>query len=340
MDLPSKPTAIDLFCGAGGMSLGFSDAGFNVVGAIDIDKVHVATYKFNHPTTEVLCDDLRDVTGDDIKAGCKIYQPQIDLVFGGCPCQGFSIGGKRSLTDQRNNLLIHFARLITELKPKYFVLENVKGLLSLKYRGILKRFTQQLESCNYQIKYPIRSINAANYSIPQNRERVFIMGCQMGYKLPEYPTPLREKVTVWDAIASLPEIEDYPELLHQDWIYWQGRCYSGCLRTIHSPEVIARFAATLPGKREPVSRFLKLDPNGIANCLRAGTPTSNGGHTAPRPIHPYTPRCISVREAARLHSFPDSYEFHPTKWYGFRQIGNSVPPLMAHAIASQILKVL
>jgi DNA (cytosine-5)-methyltransferase 1 len=112
------------------------------------------------------------------------------------------------------------------------------------------------------------------------------------------------------------------------------------LRTKHSPESIERFASTPHGKNEPISRFYKLDPDGLCNTLRAGTASNKGAFTSPRPIHPFVPRCITVREAARLHSFPDWFRFHPTKWHGFRQIGNSVPPLLAQAVAEEIIKVL
>ncbi|MFM6055520.1 MAG: DNA cytosine methyltransferase, partial [Sphaerospermopsis kisseleviana] len=111
------------------------------------------------------------------------------------------------------------------------------------------------------------------------------------------------------------------------------------LRTKHSPASEERFASTPHGKNEPISRFYKLDPDGLCNTLRAGTASNKGAFTSPRPIHPFTPRCITVREAARLHSFPDWFRFHPTKWHGFRQIGNSVPPLLAQAVAAEIIKV-
>ena len=112
------------------------------------------------------------------------------------------------------------------------------------------------------------------------------------------------------------------------------------LRTNHTSNSIERFTKTPPGKREPISRFLKLHPDGLCNTLRAGTPSHRGSYTSPRPIHPVTPRCITVREAARLHSYPDWFRFHVTKWHGFRQIGNSVPPLLAKAVAQEIMQVL
>ncbi|MFN9406829.1 MAG: DNA cytosine methyltransferase, partial [Dolichospermum sp.] len=163
-------------------------------------------------------------------------------------------------------------------------------------------------------------------------------------------------------------IENYPELYQQDWIitefsnpsnyakklrnleivknnYSYQRQYdhnllTSSLRSKHSPESMERFASTPHGKIESISRFHKLDPHGLCNTLRAGTPSNKGAFTSPRPIHPFIPRCITVREAARLHSYPDWFRFHPTKWHGFRQIGNSVPPLLAQAVAEEIIQVL
>jgi DNA (cytosine-5)-methyltransferase 1 len=174
--------------------------------------------------------------------------------------------------------------------------------------------------------------------------------------------------TVWDALQDLPEIEKYDELYQRDWVVadfgkpsiygrllrglsstdndysyqrqYDSRILTSSLRTKHNLASMTRFTATPHGKIEKISRFHKLDPQGICNTLRAGTPSNRGAFTSPRPIHPFIPRCITVREAARLHSYPDWFRFHVTKWHGFRQIGNSVPPLLAKAVAGEIMKSL
>src|SRR5207244_3649928 len=115
---------------------------------------------------------------------------------------------------------------------------------------------------------------------------------------------------------------------------------SSRLPTSHTPLSQKRFQATAAGETEPVSRFLKLDPMGVCNTLRAGTGSDRGAFTSPRPIHPHSPRCITVREAARLHSYPDWFRFHATKWHGFRQVGNSVPPLLARAVAAELVRAM
>ncbi len=247
-----------------------------------------------------------------------------------------------------------------ELQPRYFIMENVRGFLAAKHAGLRKRFCDAISKAGYEMRNPIRALNAADYGVPQRRIRAFIIGCAMGEVLPEYPTPNEcARPTVHDAIGDLalldrhcPDctLDVYAGPLGPESVFARalrrfpggktvGRL-SGCLRTIHSSTVVARFRATKPGEWEVISRYFRLAWNGISPTLRAGTGPDHGSHTAPRPIHPVRPRCITVREAARLHTFPDWFVFHPTKWHSFRQIGNSVPPYLAKAVASQIQRIL
>jgi DNA (cytosine-5)-methyltransferase 1 len=263
-------------------------------------------------------------------------------------------------------------------------MENVKGMTVGKHKEFIAEIIDTFENNGYKVNHNYQVLNAANYGVPQNRERLFLLGCRRDLELPNYPDKITHPAklntnskkavklpatpTVWEALQDLPTIENYPELLQQDWVlaefgkpskygmkmrnlciannnYSYSRKFdhhilTSSLRTKHSPASEERFASTPHGKNEPISRFYKLDPDGLCNTLRAGTASNKGAFTSPRPIHPFTPRCITVREAARLHSFPDWFRFHPTKWHGFRQIGNSVPPLLAQAVAAEIIKVL
>jgi DNA (cytosine-5)-methyltransferase 1 len=367
-----RPIAVDLFAGVGGMTLGFEQAGFDVLASLEIDPIHCAIHKFNFPFWTVLCKSVEDTTGTEIRNNSKIADQEIDVVFGGPPCQGFSLIGKRAFDDPRNSLVFHFIRLVVELNPKFFVLENVKGMTVGKHKEFIAEIINQFSASGYQVNHNYQVLNAANYGVPQNRERLFLLGCRHDLELPKYPEkitfPHQKSPTVWDALQDLPEIEKYAELYQQDWIlaefgkpsnyakkmrnlskgknnYSYKRQYdptllTSSLRTKHSPESVERFASTPHGKIEPISRFHKLDPHGLCNTLRAGTASNKGAFTSPRPIHPFIPRCITVREAARLHSYPDWFRFHPTKWHGFRQIGNSVPPLLAQAVAEEIIQIL
>lgn len=384
MSNEKRPIAVDLFAGAGGMTLGFEQAGFDVLAAVELDPVHCATHQFNFPFWSILCKSVEDTTGSEIRNLSAIGDQEIDVVFGGPPCQGFSLIGKRSVDDPRNKLVFHYIRLVLELQPKFFVLENVKGMTLGKHQEFITEIINQFEQNGYQVRKEYKVLNAAEYGVPQNRERLFLLGSRHDRELPNYPSPITAKLgkikqlnifhqlplcpTVWDALQDLPEVENYPELYERDWVVadwgnksdygmklrcleftsddysyqrqYDSRILTSSLRTKHSLESIKRFESTPHGKTELISRFYKLDPKGISNTLRAGTASNRGAFTSPRPIHPFTPRCITVREAARLHSYPDWFRFHATKWHGFRQIGNSVPPLLAKAVAAEIMKVL
>jgi DNA (cytosine-5)-methyltransferase 1 len=385
-----RPIAVDLFAGAGGMTLGFEQAGFDVLASVEIDPIHCATHEFNFPLCSILCKDVALLTGSEIRKNSAIGRREIDVVISGSPCQGFSLMGKRDVDDPRNSLIFHFQRLVLELKPKFFVMENVPGITAGEHKQLLNILISSFLESGYQVEEKYQVLNAAHYGVPQARKRLFLIGCKKKYELPKYPQPItflprtkaKTKIlkrpkkapnlpavpTVWEAIGDLPEVENYSELLYGDSIiasYGKSSSYASILRQIdyldddysydrefdrriltsslrtqHSPECMARFAATPQGEKEPISRFYKLHPEGVCNTLRAGTDRGRGAFTSPRPIHPQTPRCITVREAARLHSYPDWFRFHRTKWHGFRQVGNSVPPLLAKAVGSEIIRAL
>ena len=362
----NRPIGIDLFAGAGGMSLGFEQAGFDIAAAVEIDPIHCATHEYNFPHTTTICASVLDLTGDEIRSRSQLGSREIDVVFGGAPCQGFSLMGKRVFDDLRNQLVFHYVRLVKELNPKYCVFENVKGLTLGKHAQFLDELIESLGNAGYDVLTPYQVLNAADYGVPQDRRRLFLIGTRKGLTVPQYPQPHQTKTAVWEAIGDLPNADNFNVLNNVDRVSVQWETHSQyarklrcldldpddysyqrkfdpnlltcSLRTEHTGASRARFEATLPGKTESISRFRKLHPHGLCNTLRAGTDSARGAHTSPRPIHPYLPRVITVREAARLHSYPDWFRFHATKWHGCRQIGNSVPPLLARAVASELLK--
>jgi len=373
-----RPIGVDLFAGAGGMSLGFEQAGFDVAAAVEYDPVHCATHEFNFPDCAAICRSVAHIDGKYIRDRSRIGDRAVDVLFGGAPCQGFSMIGKRALDDPRNALVRHFVRLVVDLKASYFVFENVRGLTIGAHRKFLEEIIGEFRKSGYRVLEDYRVLNAAHHGVPQNRQRLFLMGARKGLPLPEYPEATHEvnsgkdagnlfrrsTPTVWDALRDVPEADDYEELLHRDWVKarfkksteysaplrgdeadpndysvpreFDASLLTSSLRTVHTDLSKKRFLETRPGDTEPVSRFHKLDPRGVCNTIRAGTASDHGAFTSPRPIHPYSPRCITVREAARLHSYPDWFRLHVTKWHGFRQIGNSVPPLLARAVASKV----
>jgi DNA (cytosine-5)-methyltransferase 1 len=363
-----RPIGIDLFAGAGGLSLGFEQAGFDIAAAVEIDPIHCATHEYNFPNSTAICASVVNMSGDEIRHKANLGDADIDVVFGGAPCQGFSMIGKRALDDPRNQLVFHYVRLVSELQPKYFVFENVKGLTLGKHAEFLCELIVALDNVGYDVQRPYQVLNAADYGIPQDRKRLFVIGARRGLRVPNYPKSHEQRTTVWEAIGDLPDADGFDELSTVDEVRakWKTKAtYAQCLRgleldakdfgytrefdlntltsslrTEHTELSKQRFVATEHGKTEPISRFRKLPPDGLCNTLRAGTDSARGAFTSPRPIHPFLPRVITVREAARLHSYPDWFRFHKTKWHGFRQIGNSVPPLLGRAVASEIIRVL
>ena len=363
-----RPIGIDLFAGCGGLSLGFEQAGFDIVAAVEIDPIHAAVHEYNFPRAKTICADIRNITGNEIRDLAGIGNRDVDIVFGGAPCQGFSMIGKRALDDPRNQLIGHFLRIVSDIRPKYCVLENVKGLTVGKHAQFLQELIEELENIHYKVLLPYRVLNAADFGVPQNRERLFLLAAREDQKLPDYPRPLSARVTIEDAISDLPDADAFDGLLLDDSVSvtWQTEKYYArqlrglCLdesdfgygrefdenrltasrRTIHGEVSKERFLAAPQGETEPHSRFFKLAWGGQSNTLRAGTDSARGGFTSPRPIHPTLPRVITVREAARIHSYPDWFRFNKTKWHGFREIGNSVPPRLARAVASMIIDAL
>ena len=371
-----RPIAVDLFSGVGGFSLGFEQAGYDVVAAVDSEKKHVETYLRNFPSCIARCLDLSSVSGEQLRNDLGIGRKHIDVILAGPPCQGFSLIGKRIPGDPRNLLLSELARLIAELAPSYFVVENVAGILFGNAKESLDTFVRHVEAAGYAVVKPIQVLDAAEFGVPQRRRRVFVLGHMSGTPSPRYPKPSNpydkmgnnDGPKIWDAISDLPRIASYEYLRETDAYHGalgkpttyaktmrgdvadpedfsarrnrNGNGLSGCMRTSHTAKTISRFEKTQQGCCEEVSRFYRLHKNGLAPTLRAGTGPAQGSFMAPRPIHPFQDRCITVREAARLQSFPDWFSFHSTKWHAFRQIGNSVPPLLARAVAKSLLRAL
>jgi len=377
-----RPIAVDLFSGAGGLSLGFEQAGFDVLAAVEVDPIHAATHKFNFPYCTVIPRSVRSLSATDIRAASGIGGRTIDLVFGGPPCQGFSLIGQRAFDDPRNSLVREFVRIVAELSSSYFLFENVKGLTVGRHRQLLRELVAEFDANGYSTLIPWRVLNAAHFGVPQDRERLFLLGVRHGLPLPHYPLattvphpqgpdlgllPLGPSCE--DALGDLPDPERFPDLSEQDSVIadgwgppsdyarelrcltdsawhlgyrrrWDPQYLTASATTEHTAISRRRFLATEPGQVEPISRFFRLDRQGIANTLRAGTDSARGAFTSPRPIHYDGNRCVTVREMARLHGFPDWFRFHRTKWHGARQVGNAVPPPLARALAGAFIEAL
>ncbi len=339
-----RPIAIDLFCGAGGMAVGFEQAGFDIALAVDIDGHHAATHARNFPYGTTLCKSIVDLTTEHVREAVGA-DAEVDLIFGGPPCQGFSNMGLRDTKDPRNTLVDQFVRIVTEVRPRAFVMENVPGMLAGDTAVVLERAISSFEAAGYRIVKPVRVLDASEFGVPQKRRRLFVLGIRsdidgdLSYPI-ERCQGQPDRPTVWDAISDLPDVEKYDSLLIEDEICydkppkssyakvarsaepdpsdfshprsWPAEICSGVLRIKHAAKSVELYSATPQGQMVPGHKLPKLTVDGICPTLRAGSDSTHGSHTAPRPIHPKLPRCITAREAARLHGFPDWFWFFPS----------------------------
>jgi DNA (cytosine-5)-methyltransferase 1 len=363
-----QPRVIDLFCGAGGLSLGAYRAGFDVVGSIDFDQRAIGTHKLNFPKGTHLCAEVETISGASLVGLAKGKTP--DGIIGGPPCQGFSRMGARQAGDPRNRLFWHFFRLIKETKPKFFIAENVIGLTDQQYKPLVNEALDLVRTeydtlCSF-------AMCASSFGVPTKRQRVFFIGMRRDLAIEVKWTDFFPKkstyTTVAEAFTGLPcrvreswqtEAQSWRKVRSIDNEYtkiinrqvkgvgekhaldrFDQRLVSGFLGTVHSENVKHRYARLEQGKTDSISKAQRLKLDGQCPTLRAGTGPERGSYQAVRPIHPTEPRVITPREAARLQGFPDWFVFPPTKWHSFRQIGNSVSPLVSEYILRKCRKVI
>lgn len=346
-----KPSVIDLFAGVGGLSLGFEKQGFEVLIANEYDKSIAAAYTENHRNTKMI---VGDITSLDLKEIFGPYAGKVDVVIGGPPCQGFSQKGQRkTIHDERNFLFKYYVAVVELVKPKYFVMENVPNLLTAEGGYFFREIEELFNKMGYSLEHGV--LNASDYGVPQNRRRAVIIG-KLNGAAPKLPEPQSKKVTIWDAISDLAYLEsgegtdkqeyrnapesDYEKLLRGD----STKLYNHVV-TKHSPLALERLAMIPPNAGKEVlpkehltksiysgtwSRMRK-DEISVTITTRFDTPSS-GKFT-----HPFLDRAITVREAARIQSFPDDFRFVGNKGSQMKQVGNAVPPLLAAAIAKVIM---
>jgi len=358
----SRLRAVDLFCGAGGMSRGLemSRAVRVVAGVEHAPRAH-ASFKANHPEVRAFASpmDIHDVTGDAVLEQAEV--DSVDLVVGGPPCQGFSNAGYRDASDVRNSLVFQFVRLISELRPRHFVMENVVGMLSFRISPremVMDRLARELHDLGYALnvvpglpeQWKRAVVDAADYGVPQHRRRVILLGALDGAPPVLQPTHaprdrarmlgLRPHVTVGEALADLPEPlrdepQPYGEVPPSSEFARLMRAGSEALHdhvpTKHRPGMPERMAEQRAG--EPLydswaHAWVRLDPD-------EPSPTVKENHNAPF-VHPWRARVTTPRECARLQSFPDTFHFEGPKSQKLVQIGNAVPPLLGLAIARAV----
>lgn len=424
MHAMAKLKTIDLFAGAGGMSEGFRQAGFDTLFANDHEKPAIATFRRNHPSAETSSDNIETLDAETIRQRLGLSIGDLDVLIGGPPCQGFSTYGKRDEEDSRNQLYMHFIRFLEAFQPKAFVIENVTGILSMSEGRVVQDICSRIREFGYGCT--VWTLDAREYGVPQRRRRVFITGMANGGKL-AIPSPtnslkvesdtsadlfggsLPPPLTIHDAISDLPATTLKPRETHQALEYGsrpqsnyqrQMRGSSKALTHHSSKQMLGirrlRLALMHPGdygtkieerlaktglpedvidrmlggeglrdinecrkqdreKEIALRAMLKagntslddiksfMDSQGFANKYRrlkwdepSHTLVAHMARDCSDFVHPLIDRFISVREAARLQSFPDSYYFEDSQFCQLRQIGNAVPPLLAKAVAGSV----
>lgn len=307
LQVVKAPTVISTFAGCGGSSLGFKLAGYKELLAVEWDDNAVATFKLNFPGVPVFHGDIAKLTGDECLKLAGIKRGELDVLDGSPPCQGFSTSGQRKFNDHRNSLFQEYARLLAELQPRAFLMENVTGMVKGVMKQAYLRIVQTLRQAGYQVKGEV--MNAMFYNVPQSRERVIIIGVRNDLNIaPSHPNPQTHPITVKQAFDGIQDSGDAPTLSPLYVKYWHAAGQGGTV-----------------GKQDCVTRLWE---NKVARTVQKSE--GNGA-----PYHPTQCRAISTLERKRLFSFPDSFKFL-NRASATERMGNSVPPNLARAIAEHI----
>ena len=376
----SSRTAIDLFSGVGGLTLGLQNAGFRVRLAVDLDSACEATHRRNFPELPFLRADIQGISAHDVRLAASLNDGELDLLAGGPPCQGFSIIGQRELLDPRNSLLHHFIRVAEELRPKILLIENVPGLATLARGAALRAIGDAFDAAGYSVD--VAELLAAQYGVPQMRWRMFFIGWRRdlassgGFPAPTHgtwgigdlvpnrtvtPQAAEGFLTIRDAIGDLPPLDagSTARQYHSapDGPYQQAMRLHA-FDELHNhyaarlaPQNIDRIRRLAPGddwrslpvellppgmrralRKDHTRRFRRMQWTGVARSIITRFRDPKSGEY----IHPEQDRTISIREAARIQSFPDWFIFEGTNSQQYDQVGNAVPPLLAKAIGLEL----
>lgn len=365
-----KFSVVDLFCGAGGLSEGFTQAGFEILAANDFDGNAAETFKLNHADTKFYDGPIQGISTDEMLEAAGLQTGELDVLIGGPPCQAFSVyNHQRGMHDERSGLFREYLRMVEGLMPKIVVMENVTGITSVAEGRAVNEIYRSLETLGFHVEH--RVLKAEEYGVPQERRRIFFVGVRDGQKVDwPMPTHFREEdlftrtskqeplVTVWDAISDLPKLKIKEGEEESEYLSEPGSVFQELMRR-RSRKIynhVAPFLADINIRR---LRYIpqggswrdipvQLLPAGMKKAKRSDH-TKRYGRLHPDGlastiltkcdlhwgafIHPTQERSLTVREAARFQSFPDRFRFTGSRVEQFRQVGNAVPPLLARAVA-------
>ena len=368
-------SAIDLFAGAGGLSIGFRDAGFEILAANDFDPDAARTFVLNHPETAFIPGPIQGIKATELLGAAGLRREQLDVLIGGPPCQAFSVyNHQRGMHDERSGLFREYTRIVEGLMPRFVVMENVTGITSIEGGRAVEEIHDRLHGLGYHVE--ARILKAEEYGVPQERRRIFFIGVRDGETV-KWPEPthgaatdlftrhLLPLVTVADAISDLPALElggggesmpyelppqsDYQRALRRDSTHVSNHVapllaevnrermkyipQGGSWRDL--PHHLLPAGMKLAKRSDHTKRYGRMHPDGQACTILTKCDLHWGAY-----IHPFQQRTITVREAARLQSFPDTFRFVGSRVEQYRQVGNAVPPVLARAVAEAVLEMM
>lgn len=362
-------TAIDLFCGAGGLSEGFRQAGYVVVAGNDVDAAAGETYKATHRDAKFILGPIQDVTVESLCKASGLRPGELDVLLGGPPCQAYSVNNhQRGMHDARANLFREYLRIVEGMNPKWVVIENVTGITSIAGGAVVQSIKSELHKLGYEVE--CRILKAEEYGVPQERRRIVFIGNRLGLPI-VFPEPthgpkgsgLEPFTTIWDAIGDLPIMENGGKSKAapyaappSHWFQSYVREDADAVVTNHeAPRLSAINEARmkhipiggswrdipfdlLPAgmkkakRSDHTKRYGRMRPDGLSCTVLTKCDVHWGAY-----IHPYQDRAISVREAARIQAFPDTFVFQGSRTEQYMQVGNAVPPLLGRKVAESIL---
>lgn len=361
--MKNKPTVLDLFSGAGGLSLGFENAGFEVIGGTDFFSAAGKTFQASHPKAKFICAPIQELNKGSATTEFSLSRSELDCLVGGPPCQAYSVyNHKRGAHDERADLFKEYLKVVDSLHPKWVVIENVTGLRSIEGGAILSIIKFELEKRGYNVDWKI--LRSEDYGVPQERRRIVFLANRIGLPLiwPKHkfggPKPFNN---IWDAISDLPELEngekggDFPYYSNpRSDLQQKLRKKSNLIRNHEAPALgalnLERIKHIAPGgswrdipfdllpegmkkakRSDHTKRYGRMKWEGLSCTILTKCDIHWGAY-----IHPEQDRAISVREAARVQTFPDRVFFFGNKTEQYTQVGNAVPPMMSQAIGKSI----
>ena len=327
----NKYKYIDLFAGAGGMSLGFDKAEFENILAVEYDKCFAETYSFNFPKHNLKVADIKNISNEEIKK--LIGNNKIDVIIGGPPCQGFSIAGKigrNFIEDERNQLFKEFVRFVEVIKPRIFVMENVAALKTHNKGKTIEEIVKEFERVGYTVKYDV--LNAVNYGVPQQRRRIFVIGTLDKENKFNFPEKTTKQITIAEALKGLPKLEsgetsDIPNHNAMN----------------HSKQMLEKMSYVKDGgNRNDIPEDIRPKSGDIRKYIRynSNEPSICITGDMRKVFHFNQNRALTGRELARIQTFPDDFIFKGNAGKVQQQIGNAVPPKLVFQIANSVKEVL